>query len=116
MAAYLENFKGPVPVIGLRINPVVGAGEIAMMSTAGKQSKFGLPLLKDTQDRIVQLFKVMTAISKRLSKGYLITYTVKAVLESRSRDPGLFRGSRGEQKNGSREPNLVLFLEGAERS
>jgi len=57
VAAYLENFKGPVPVIGLRINPVVGAGEIAMMSTAGKQSKFGLPLLKDTQDRIVQLFK-----------------------------------------------------------
>ena len=71
VAAYLENFKGTVPVIGLRINPVVGAGEIAMMSTAGKQSKFGLPLLKDTQDRIVQLFKVMTAQMQEGCRGFI---------------------------------------------
>ena len=91
MAAYLENFKGTVPVIGLRINPVVGAGEIAMMSTAGKQSKFGLPLLKDTQDRIVQLFKVMIVkFQIDCRGGTLLPILLKALLESRSRDPGLF--------------------------
>ena len=46
-------------MIGLRINPVVGAGDIAMMSTAAKQSKFGLPLLEDTQERIGKIFKVI---------------------------------------------------------
>ena len=59
VADYLKEYKGELPVIGLRINPVVGAGDIAMMSTAAKQSKFGLPLLEDTQDRIVQIFKVI---------------------------------------------------------
>ena len=46
-----------MPVIGLRINPVVGAGHIAMISTATKQSKFGLPLTDETKDRIIKLFK-----------------------------------------------------------
>lgn len=46
----------PVPSIGLRVNPVVGAGEIGMMSTAAKGSKFGLPILPYTKDRIVSLF------------------------------------------------------------
>eukprot|EP00088_Acartia_fossae_P005033 TRINITY_DN12200_c0_g1_i2.p1 TRINITY_DN12200_c0_g1~~TRINITY_DN12200_c0_g1_i2.p1 ORF type:complete len:439 (-),score=89.18 TRINITY_DN12200_c0_g1_i2:17-1309(-) len=57
VGAYLEEFKGDLPMIGLRINPVVGGGEIPMISTATKQSKFGLPLLQETQERIVNLFK-----------------------------------------------------------
>ena len=45
-----------LPVIGLRINPVVGGGNIAAMSTATKQSKFGLPLTEDTRERLVQIY------------------------------------------------------------
>lgn len=46
----------PIPCIGLRINPVVGAGQIDMMSTASKYSKFGLPVMAETQDRVVEMF------------------------------------------------------------
>jgi len=56
VSEYLKSFSGPLPVIGLRINPVVGAGNIAMISTATKQSKFGVPLTEDTRDRILELF------------------------------------------------------------
>lgn len=53
----LSSLSGPVPCIGLRINPVVGAGNIAMISTATKQSKFGVPLTEETRERIIKLFK-----------------------------------------------------------
>lgn len=42
--------------IGLRINPVVGGGSISAMSTATKLSKFGLPLMEGTRERLVQVY------------------------------------------------------------
>ena len=40
-----------------RINPVVGGGEHAILSTATKLSKFGLPLIEETKERIIELYK-----------------------------------------------------------
>lgn len=38
------------PIIGLRINPQVGEGSIAALSTAGLVSKFGIPLLEAREE------------------------------------------------------------------
>ena len=43
--------------IGLRINPVVGGGAIAIVSTATKVSKFGLPVVEETKEKIVELYR-----------------------------------------------------------
>ena len=50
----------PPTVLGIRINPVVGEGSIAMMSTASKLSKFGVPLVAETKDRILDLYQKYT--------------------------------------------------------
>ena len=52
-----DEFKDTKSKIGLRVNPVVGGGSIAIMSTATAQSKFGLPITVDTKDRVVDLYK-----------------------------------------------------------
>jgi len=43
--------------IGLRINPVTGAGAIASVSTAGRDSKFGLPLVPETREHLLGLYR-----------------------------------------------------------
>ncbi len=43
--------------LGLRVNPVVGGGSVAIVSTATKLSKFGIPITENTKDDIVALYK-----------------------------------------------------------
>lgn len=42
--------------IGIRINPLIGSGSIAALSTATNLSKFGIPLTEDTKTVIINLF------------------------------------------------------------
>ena len=55
-----QLLKGPCvkskSKIGLRINPVVGGGAIAIISTATKLSKFGLPVTELTKEKIIDLY------------------------------------------------------------
>ena len=44
-------------MIGLRINPCVGGGSISMNSTTVRASKFGLPMVDETRDKILDLYK-----------------------------------------------------------
>ena len=43
--------------IGIRVNPVVGGGKVAILSTAGKTSKFGLLMVGDCEAKLLQLYK-----------------------------------------------------------
>ena len=56
-----ELLRGPCKnskaKIGLRINPVVGGGAIAIISTATKLSKFGIPVTEDTKEQVLGLYK-----------------------------------------------------------
>ena len=45
------------PRVGLRVNPVVGAGAIAIISTATKYSKFGVPIMEGTRERVIELYR-----------------------------------------------------------
>merc|ERR1711936_348538 len=43
--------------IGIRVNPNVGAGKIAMSSTAGRSSKFGLLMVDEFEAMVLDIFK-----------------------------------------------------------
>jgi len=46
-----------IPVIGLRINPLIGMGDNKLLSVSMATSKFGIPLTEDNRNKIIQLFK-----------------------------------------------------------
>ncbi len=52
-----DSCQGSKATIGLRINPVVGGGSIAIISTATKLSKFGIPVTEDTKEKVIGLYK-----------------------------------------------------------
>lgn len=56
--ARLDDLVGPAPrsVLGLRINPQVGAGRIGDTSTATTTSKFGIPL-RDNRNQVREAFR-----------------------------------------------------------
>ncbi|TRY63185.1 hypothetical protein TCAL_02083 [Tigriopus californicus] len=58
-----DGCSGSKAKLGLRINPVVGGGTIAIISTATKQSKFGLPLIPTTKERILDLYEKYSWLS-----------------------------------------------------
>ena len=50
----VDSIKG---CLGIRVNPLVGAGSIAELSVATRSSKFGIPLTDDIREKIIGCFK-----------------------------------------------------------
>ncbi|KAJ8528631.1 hypothetical protein ON010_g14698 [Phytophthora cinnamomi] len=50
------RYAGNLPRIGLRINPLLGAGTNACLSVSTVQSKFGVPLTPENRAKIVEFF------------------------------------------------------------
>ena len=55
--ARLQPSHGPVPSIGLRINPLVGAGRIAELSVSTLASKFGVNLVGGHREEVMDRFR-----------------------------------------------------------
>jgi diaminopimelate decarboxylase len=53
--AMVAAWTGPLPRIGMRINPQSGAGLIHAMSTATQTSKFGIGLV-DSRDAVIEMY------------------------------------------------------------
>ncbi|KAE9040278.1 hypothetical protein PR001_g4860 [Phytophthora rubi] len=50
------RYAGNLPRIGLRINPLLGAGANACLSVSTVQSKFGVPLTPENRAKIIEFF------------------------------------------------------------
>lgn len=57
MEMLLRPGEVPRNTVGLRVNPQIGPGSISMTSTAGKSSKFGVPLL-ERRSEIIAMFEL----------------------------------------------------------
>jgi len=90
LALHKEGYQQTAK-IGLRINPLVGAGSISALSTATNDSKFGVPLVSQksasyfgsgkTSDEIIEIFlkyKFLTSIMCHVgSQGMSLEYMVE---------------------------------------
>jgi diaminopimelate decarboxylase len=48
--------QGSGSTFGLRLNPAVGGGLLAITSTATRASKFGLPITPETRNKVMELY------------------------------------------------------------
>ena len=48
---------GDIPMVGIRINPLIGLGSNEYLSVSMKTSKFGVPLTSANRARIIELFR-----------------------------------------------------------
>lgn len=51
------RFAGTLPRIGLRVNPLLGAGSNECLSVSTVCSKFGVPLTAENRERIIRIFR-----------------------------------------------------------
>jgi len=54
---YFEDDGADIPVIGLRINPLIGYGSNQYLSVSQSTSKFGIPLTEENRSKIIELFQ-----------------------------------------------------------